>query len=119
MARTAYGSSQQVRTARGAEYDTFARITSALKAAITSAEKNFAGLVAALHDNRRLWTIIAADVAEKDNGLPQALRAQIFYLAEFTMVHTSRVLGGNGSADVLVEVNTAVMRGLRGEGQAK
>lgn len=73
----------------------------------------FNALVRALHDNRALWTALAADVAIGTNGLPRSLRAQIFYLAEFTVHHSRRVLAGEAGADVLVDINTAVMRGLR------
>jgi flagellar protein FlaF len=76
--------------------------------------EEFPKFVAALHENRALWTILAADVADPDNGLPETLRAQIFYLAEFTDHQTSKILRGEGSADSLIEINTAVMRGLSG-----
>ena len=76
----------------------------------------FNGLATAIHDNRRLWTLLAGDVADEGNTLPQGLRAQIFYLAEFTLHHSPKVLDGSASADVLVEINTAVMRGLRQQG---
>lgn len=67
----------------------------------------------AIHENRRLWTILASDVVDKENGLPAQLRAQIFYLAEFTESHSRKVLAKEATADALVEINTAVMRGLR------
>jgi len=38
-----------------------------------------------------------------------------FYLAEFTRTYSSRVLAG-ASADPLIDINTAVMRGLRDGG---
>jgi flagellar biosynthesis activator protein FlaF len=119
MARTAYGSQAGVRTDRSVEYDTFARITAALRKAADSAKQNFAAFAKALDDNRQLWTIIAADVSEAANGLPQALRAQIFYLAQFTVTQTSRILRGEAGADVLIEINTMVMRGLRSQEVAK
>jgi flagellar biosynthesis activator protein FlaF len=109
LARSAYGSSARtVRTAQSAEYDAISRITSALKAATSFPEK-----VQALYQNRSLWTLLATDVAGKDNGLPAELRARIFYLAEFTTAHTSRVLSGEAEIDALVEINTAIMAGLR------
>jgi flagellar protein FlaF len=57
--------------------------------------------------------MLAADVAEPDNGLPQELRARIFYLAEFTADHSRKVLRGGETVDALVDINTAMMRGLR------
>ena len=119
LARSAYASSANpTRTSRGTEYEAFASITARLKVAESRGRSGFGLLAEALHDNRRLWAILAADVAEAGNGLAPALRAQIFYLAEFTLQHSPKVLSGRASADVLVEINAAVMRGLRPEGAA-
>ena len=113
-AHSAYASpAQPTRTARGTEYDLIARITARLRAAGSSGA--FADLVRALHDNRMLWATFAADVAEPGNGLPEPLKARIFWLAEYTDRHSDRVLAGEAGADALVEINTAVMRGLRGD----
>ena len=70
-------------------------------------------LVTAIHENRRLWTILAGDVADDGNTLPEQLRAQIFYLAEFTGQHSAKVLSGKAGVEILIEINMAVMRGLR------
>lgn len=102
-----------VRTGRGLEYNILARITRS----ISNAERDghFPELAAALHDNTRLWTVFATQVADNDNALPRDLRARIFYLARFTHHHTPKVLSGEASAAPLVDINTAIMRGLRGE----
>ncbi|MGB7262958.1 MAG: flagellar biosynthesis regulator FlaF [Albidovulum sp.] len=118
MAQTAYsGASAPIRTGRGTEYELFARVTHRLGIA-GRGDADFNALVRALHDNRALWTALAADVAVETNGLPQSLRAQIFYLSEFTNHHSRRVLAGKAGVDVLVDINTAIMRGLRMEGEA-
>jgi len=114
LARTAYAASANtIRTPRGTEYDAFARITSRLKEAARRGSVGFAALAAALHDNRCLWTLLAVDVADAGNELAEDLRARIFYLAEFTAQHSSQVLAGKADPDVLVEINSAVMNGLR------
>ncbi|MFC7702619.1 flagellar biosynthesis regulator FlaF [Plastorhodobacter daqingensis] len=119
MATSAYsGRKAPVRTNRGTEYEVFARVTQKMRAALAEGTLGFPKLAAALHDNRQLWTLLAADVADPENALPQRLRAQIFYLAEFTGLHSAKVLAGKASAEALVEINTAVMRGLRSEGSA-
>lgn len=118
MAKTAYSNSATpTRTPRGTEYDAFARITHRMKSNAFDASK-FSALAAALHDNTKLWSILAADVAGKDNTLPDELRGRIFYLYEFTAQHTSKVLRKEASIDVLVDINTAVMRGLRSQAGA-
>ncbi len=111
LAHQAYGSAS-IRTARQAEYQVLSTVTARLGAA--DAQSDFPRLVGALHDNGRLWTRFAADVAGAANGLPQELRARILYLAEFTRAHTSRVLKGEADAQALIDINTAVMRGLSG-----
>lgn len=118
MAKTAYTApGQPTRTLRGTEYELFARITHRLRAAhALGSGPGFAALARALHDNRRLWTALAADVADKDNSLPPPLRAQIFYLAEFTRLHTRKVLAREADAEVLIDINTAIMKGLRQDG---
>lgn len=112
QARRAYGpATSPLRTARDAEKQVIAQATARLQSAMKH-PADFPAVAAALHDNRMLWTRLASDVADPSNGLPQALRARVFYLAEFTEHHSRKVLRGEADAGPLVEVNTAVMRGL-------
>ncbi len=106
------------RNARAVEYDLFARITRRLSIAWSQRKQNHAALVSALHDNGALWRTLAVDVSDAGNGLPAPLRAQLFYLYEFTAIHSKKVLDGEASAEALVDINTSVMRGLRGTGGA-
>lgn len=105
-----------LRPSRALEYDTFARTTQMLTAAWRRRKEDFPALAEALNVNLRLWRIMAADVAEEENALPAPLRAQIFYLYEFVEHHSKSVLSLTSSPDVLIDVNTAIMRGLRGQG---
>jgi flagellar protein FlaF len=114
QARAAYGAQAgAVQTPRATEYRAFARITHRLRSAVATG-RDMPALAAAVHDNRRLWTILAADVADPANPLPAALRARLVYLAEFTRVHSGKVLREGASPDPLIEINIAVMRGLSG-----
>lgn len=116
-ARTAYAHPQApMRTARGLEYDLLARTTQRLSAAAARRTEDFPAFASALHDNLRLWSTLAADVAEPGNGLPDDLRARLFYLYEFSQQHSRAVLERDAAIDVLVDINTAVMRGLRSDG---
>ena len=117
LAHTAYAApTAPTRTGRGLEYDLFARITHRLKSAAEAQGHRAKGaMVRALYDNRRLWTVLATDVADPGNQLPADLRARLFYLNEFTQTHSRKVLAGDASADVLIDINTAVMRGLRAD----
>ena len=109
-------SAATTQTGRRAEYDLIARLTHRLRATALVGSDNFTEYVQALHDNRKLWTTLAIDVADKKNGLPEQLKAQIFYLAEFTTQHTSKILRDGASIMPLLEINMAVLRGLKTEG---
>lgn len=114
LARAAYGeATAPVRTERGIEYQVFAQITSKLSQVNINSASHFPDLVVAISENRKLWKILATDVAANSNELPQSLRAQIFYLAEFTEAHSRKVLTREATPDALIEVNTAIMRGLQ------
>ena len=119
LAENAYAySAQHTSTPRGIEYKLFARVTrdlEAMKREKKSTPDRIAKLAKALNDNERLWKALAVDVAMEGNGLPAELRSKIFYLFEFTRQHSRKVLQGEAAVDVLVDINTAVMRGVKGE----
>ncbi|QYK41587.1 MAG: flagellar biosynthesis regulator FlaF [Paracoccaceae bacterium] len=116
VARAAYARPDApLRDPRTVEYDIFARVTRALAEAWDRRKVDHSGLAQALHANARLWRTLAADLAEPGNALPAELRARLFYLHEFSVAHGRKVLEGTADAGVLVDINTAVMRGLRGE----
>ncbi len=105
-----------IRSPRAAEYEVIGQVTRRLVAAEARRAQDMPAFIEAIHLNERLWSILASDVAGPGNGLPQALRARLFYLYRFTVEHSRRIREGNASAGVLVDINTAVLRGLRGEG---
>ncbi|WP_353473549.1 flagellar biosynthesis regulator FlaF [Salipiger sp. H15] len=113
MARRAYAhSNASTRTDRAIEYELIARITHRIKSAAEAGPRHYPALVAALHDNCKLWTALAVDVADQDNKLPPDLRAQIFYLSQFVQVHTAKVLSRKARLAPLIEVNSAILAGL-------
>ncbi len=116
MAVAAYGNPNTAqKTGRSAEYEVIARITWRLRKAIDGGAASFPALAEAMTENRRLWTEFASDLARSENQLPDSLKVQLLNLAQFTLIHTNAVLEGRADADVLVEVNTAIMRGLSGK----
>ncbi len=100
---------------RSAEYQVIAGITSRLQKAHNSGPIAFVSLAASLTENRRLWTEFAIDIANVDNSMPPMLKKQIMELAIFTLRHTEHVISGAADADVLIEINLAIMRGLSGK----
>lgn len=97
---------------REVEYHLFSQITGRLNRA-NKEGADFALLAEALHENVALWRTIGLSVAEPENELPPQLRAQLFYLFEFTREHTPKVLRGEADAAALIDINTNIMRGLR------
>lgn len=115
LAHRAYAqTARSTQTARGTEYELIAKVTHRIKAAAEAGPRAYPRLVEALYDNQRLWTVLAVDVADKENALPKDLRAQIFYLAEFVQHHTSKVLTRKAKIRPLLEINAAILRGLSG-----
>lgn len=121
MAQRAYGAARPLRTPRATEYELFAEITAGLVRAQASSEARGGGAFPALADavqrNRKLWTVLAVQVADPANALPAPLRAQLFYLSQFVDQHSRAVLNG-GDPEPLVEINRTVMIGLRPQGTA-
>jgi flagellar protein FlaF len=114
LAKQSYANpSRSTATPRSIEYEAFARVTAQLTSASRNASAELAPLAQALQDNLNLWTVLGTDVAGAGNGLPVELRAKLFYLFEFTRSHTVKVLNGEATAGALIDINTAIMRGLR------
>ncbi|WP_299860011.1 flagellar biosynthesis regulator FlaF [uncultured Roseobacter sp.] len=115
QAQSAYApAAAPTRTARSAEYEVIARISHRLKKAIKS--NDFPALAEALYENNKLWTALAVDVMDENNLLPDQLRAQIVYLADFTRLHTQKVLRKQETAVPLLEINAMILGGLKQQG---
>ncbi len=115
MAQRAY--KQSVRTTstpKTIECKVIARISQNIKTAAEAGPDAFPKLAEALFENHKLWTILASDVAGSNNGLPQELRAQIFYLAKFVHSHNRKVLKKKANVLPLLEINAAILKGLSG-----
>ncbi|WP_154764352.1 flagellar biosynthesis regulator FlaF [Paracoccus lichenicola] len=110
-----YGSSI-LRTPRDAEYEVFSRVTRMLRQAAEG--DHGPDVIAAVHKNNQLWTILAADLASPGNGLPDPVRAGLLSLAGFALRHGHQALSGKVGIAPLIDINMAVMRGLRQEAPA-
>ena len=110
----AYGS---VRSKRDIESSIILETTRRLKNASFRRKDDFPGFLAALHDNFRLWNILASDVASKGNSLPPDLKSKIFYLGEFVRHYTKSVQSNDESCQPLIDINLAVYRGLTSNGK--
>ncbi|MEM9015101.1 MAG: flagellar biosynthesis regulator FlaF [Pseudomonadota bacterium] len=115
-ARTAYlQSARSTSTPRAIEHQVLSRLTGALVAGEAGKTEDYPSYVRALSRNLEFWTILGADMAHPENGLPADLRAQIFYLFEFTRAHTNKILNAENAptAKPLIEVNNNIISGLR------
>ncbi|MEM1138460.1 MAG: flagellar biosynthesis regulator FlaF [Pseudomonadota bacterium] len=113
MSLQAYQATQKtVESPREAEYRIFGQVTSAL----VRAEENTDDLKAridAVGDNRKLWSALAMDCATEGNGLPDVLRAQIISLSIWVGKYSTEVMTAKASMEPLIDVNRAVMEGLK------
>lgn len=107
-----------VRAPKTIESDAFGKVTKALRDSLL-AEGNFKTRTEALFNNRKLWSAIAIAVADKDNALSQDLRAQLYYLAEFSEHESQLALDPEHDIQPLIDINTAILRGLTGSGASQ
>ena len=91
-----------------------AAVTAALAAADRKGKTGFADLAQALHENRQLWDAVAIELVDDGNALQADLRAGLLSLAIFVRQHGEKVLHGEASVQAIVDVNQAIMNGLRG-----
>ncbi|HEY2358043.1 MAG TPA: flagellar biosynthesis regulator FlaF [Phenylobacterium sp.] len=97
---------------RQTEYRLFAQVTLALIEASKVDPSDVAARVDALDWNRRVWTVLADDCANPENGLPAPLRASIISLAMWVSRHTSAVIRRREDFEPLIQVNRLIMQGL-------
>ena len=106
------------RSNRRAEYEVIGRVTQEMRDCAMKQKDDFPAFVSALHNNQRLWTALVVDIMDERNPIPNELKARIVYLAEFTNHHSRQVLKKKASILPLLEINMAVLRGLKKEGSA-
>ena len=116
MTPDTYTSAQPgISTPRALEYTAFSRATTALSRVQSStAEPPLPERLDALHRNLMLWDVVLGAVADPQNALPEGLRGQIAYLARFTRHYTKTARNEGADLQPLIDINIAVMKGLRG-----
>jgi flagellar protein FlaF len=66
----------------------------------------------ALDWNRRVWSFMAADCVNSDNGLPENLRASIISLSLWVGRYSSEVMQKGEDVEPLIDINRTIMQGL-------
>jgi flagellar protein FlaF len=103
---------------RSTEYRLLGQVTRALMEVQEIEPREIRKRAEALDWNRRVWSAFAADCANPDNGLPDALRASIISLSIFISKETSTAMRGGGDIETLIDLNRTVMQGLEPGAQA-
>ena len=86
MSLNAYQTLQKkVETPRETEYRLFMQVTRALIEAASLPKTEIARRMDALDWNRRVWSFLASDCYDPNNGLPEQLRAGIISLRRLTL----------------------------------
>ena len=113
LAYKAYGEiSQRTAGDREVEYALFLQITEALESVKNPETRSLSDWADALSRNQQLWTIIATDLLQPGNALPDDLKRSLLFLSEYVRQTSLKVLEGEESIPDLVEVNKTVMAGL-------
>jgi flagellar biosynthesis activator protein FlaF len=99
---------------RDIEYRAFGVVTAALLKVRDLGRPDPGALAHAIHENRRLWRILARDCAQPGNALPAPVRARIISLSIFVERHSSAVMREGADLDALIDVNRSMMEGLAG-----
>lgn len=113
MSLNAYQTLQKkVETPRETEYRLFTQVTRALIEASELPKTEFAKRIDALDWNRRVWTFLANDCADNNNGLPENLRAAIISLSIFVGKYSSEIMQKGAEFEPLIDINKTIMQGL-------
>lgn len=103
---------QQIRTDRDNEYEAFSRVTRELQhAQLNGGNQRYA----AIERNLRLWTVLASDLSEPSNQLPDELKAGLLSLAIFSLRQGYHLLQNDDDLESLIFINKKIMSGLRGD----
>lgn len=94
------------------EFALFRQITEALESVVDPRTRSLSDWADAISRNQQLWTIIATDLLNPGNLLPDDLKRSLLFLSEFVRRSSLDILAGKESIPDLIEVNRTVMAGL-------
>src|SRR4051794_29417195 len=96
---------------RAAEHRMLSRVTGML---VEGGKRGGRDLIEACYYNRKLWTIFQSDLANSENKLPDAVKANLLSLSIWVQRYTGQVLDG-APVEPLIELNRSMMDGLKPE----
>ena len=113
LAYKAYGEiSQRTAGDKEVEYALFLQITEALDSVKDPETRSLSDWADALSRNQQLWTIIATDLLQPGNALPDDIKRSLLFLSEYVRQTSFKALEGEERIPDLIEVNKTVMAGL-------
>nr|WP_281177092.1 flagellar biosynthesis regulator FlaF [Belnapia moabensis] len=112
-AATAYGSViRQTETPRDIEYRVLSNATALLQDACRF-DADPAALSRAIHENYKVWSAFAVDLAAAGNAWDDVSKARLFSLARWVLLEGDRVMRERASPNALIDVNHIIMQGLK------
>ena len=110
--RTYNAFKREISSDRDIEIQLFSSITSRLKK-MQDEESFISGDNAqALTENVKLWNLLMIDLLSPSNPYPLDLKSSLISLSDFTRIHTQKIFQKEGTVDVLIDINTAILNGL-------
>lgn len=114
LAKQGYKATQkETASDKSIELRVFMSVTAQLKAVDADNKLEFPQLVEATLENLKLWKIVFIDLVSTENTLPLELKKSLIELATFSQTHSRKVLRGEAKPDVLIDINTSIIAGLR------
>ena len=104
---------REMNSDKAIELKVFISITSSLSQVDPKEIGGTAALAQALVDNAKLWKILFIDLVSPKNPIAMDLKQNLISLAEFTQLHTLKVLAGQADHQILIDINKSVISGLR------
>ncbi|MEL7031245.1 MAG: flagellar biosynthesis regulator FlaF [Pseudomonadota bacterium] len=117
LAQKAYGEVRN-RTAdsRSIERALFRQITDAMIEAQDLKQSDPAKWANAINRNLDLWTLLASDLMNPNNGLDAGLRKSLLELSVFVRRASTKILAGGDELPDLIDINESIIKGLASAG---
>lgn len=114
LAKQGYKAAQkETASEKSVELRVFMSVTAQLREVDADNKLEFPKLTEAVVENLKLWKILFLDLVNPQNPLPMELKKSLIELADFTQVHSRKVLLGEAKPDVLIDINNSIIAGLR------
>ena len=105
--------SQVTESPRQSEYRLLGAVSRELAASLVDVE-NPGRRREALDWNQQIWITFMLDCGQAENALPATLRARIISLGLWVARYTEKAMFSDLEVQPLIDVNTAIMKGLLG-----